>query len=68
MIRGIADVQAELDGIARQIARLLTTSPVDHARLDELDRAAAELRGKIQSLRPAPFDDVRTGSRLVPGA
>lgn len=68
MNRDVRDVQTELAGVAREIAKVLTTSPVDRERLHELDESAADLRSEIERLMPPPPVEVLLrGSRLVSG-
>ncbi|HET7228737.1 MAG TPA: hypothetical protein VFJ16_01910 [Longimicrobium sp.] len=58
----------ELDDVAREIARALTTPPVDPSRVEELDDRAARLRWMIHELEPpAPEEPYSIGSRLLSG-
>jgi hypothetical protein len=63
----LATLQDELAATAREIAKLLTQSPLDRDALAELDRKAGELRRCIRAAYPPrPVED-RYGSRLLSG-
>jgi len=63
----LESLQTELADVAREIAMVLTSSPIDRVRLDALDAAAAHLRGEIQRLMPPAVEVLPIGSRLVSG-
>ncbi|HET7233772.1 MAG TPA: hypothetical protein VFJ16_27425 [Longimicrobium sp.] len=65
----VEPLEAGLAEVARQIARLLTSAPVDQRKVDELDARAALLRREIQRLRPAGVGEelVFAGTRLLSG-
>jgi len=50
----VRDLEEELSGVARELAKALISPAVDQARVDELDRRASALRSRIAELRPAP--------------
>lgn len=64
----MARLQDELAGVARQIAKVLTSPPIDTVTLAELDRRAAELRQRVRAAsppRPEAELVLHHGSRLL---
>jgi hypothetical protein len=61
-------LEDELAGVAREIATVLTTQPLDGAALAALDRRAGELREQVKAARPSralPDLVLHCGSRLM---
>lgn len=64
----IERLEAELAGVARRIATLLTQGRYDEAALAELDVCAKQLRGRLDDLRaPARNVDWESSSLQVSG-
>lgn len=66
----LAGLQEELAKVAREIAKVLTSPPVDTPALEELDRRAGDLRRRVREAyppRPAPDCILHLGSRLLSG-
>jgi hypothetical protein len=63
-------LQEELARVAREIAKLLTSPPIDTATLAELDRRAGELRRRVRAAyppRPASECILHLGTWLLSG-
>jgi hypothetical protein len=66
----LAGLQHELANVAREIAKVLTSPPVDTSALAESDRRAEDLRRRVHAAHPpspAPDCILHLGSRLLSG-